>query len=371
MSLLLGGDTYEVRNGCDAFRVDENVGTCSCRMWQLSGVPCCHAIAVMFMINKRPEDYLPSCFKVKTNHEIYHQYMNPVGGMTFWPDSSQYTKVLPPKPKKMPGRPRKQRIRAAHERKNSGKVSKAGGVMTCSNCQQKGHNRVTGTNDTVLIPPKPPVRRGRPRKNNNVEAETGGVGTSRTNLNQHVPPRAATQGTRIEVPLGNPTSAGTSSVGVKRSLFQTGSSVGLVAKRSKKVTGGSMGVKGRKPIASTSAVGQRIKKGVWSKISSSKGQPESASDPIQDSQQHGPQELQPATQQSQVNQQADNQVRQVQVNQQAGIVNQQAGNVNQQAGRVRRNFVRPRQPSQRILQKKLAKSVQGAGSSHANSLNVD
>lgn len=254
--------------------------------------------------------------------------MNPVGGMTFWPDSSQYTIVLPPKPKKMPGRPRKQRIRAAHERKNPSKVSKAGGVMTCSNCQQKGHNRVTCTNDTVLIPPKPPVRRGRPRKNNNVEAETGGVGTSRTNLNQHVPPRAATQGTRIEVPLGNPTSAGTSSVGVKRSLFQTGSSVGLVAKRSKKVTGGSMGVKGRKPIASTSAVGQRIRKGVWSKISSSKGQPE-------DSQQHGPQELQPATQQSQVNQQADNQVRQVQVN-------QQAGNVNQQVVRVRRNFVRPR-----------------------------
>ena len=287
--------------------------------------------------------------------------MNPVGGMTFWPDSSEYTKVLPPKPKKMPGRPRKQRIRAAHERKNPSKVSKAGGVMTCSNCQQKGHNRLTCTNATVLIPPKPPVRRGRPRKNNNVEAETGGVhGTSRTNLNQHVPPRAATQGTRIEVPLGNPTSAGTSSVGVKRSLFQTGSSLGLAPKRSKKVTGGSMG-----------AVGQRIRKGVWSKISSSKGQPESASDPIEDSQQHGPQELQPATQQSQVNQQADNQVRQVQVNQQAGIVNQQAGNVNQQAVRVRRNFVRPRQPSQRILQKKLAKSVHGAGSSHANSLNVD
>ena len=299
--------------------------------------------------------------------------MNPVGGMTFWPDSSQYTKVLPPKPKKMPGRPRKQRIRAAHERKNPSKVSKAGGVMTCSNCQQKGHNRLTCTNATVLIPPKPPVRRGRPRKTNNVEAENGGVhGTSRTNLNQHVPPRAATQGTRIEVPLGNPTSAGTSSVGVKRSLFQTGSSVGLVGKRSRKVTGASMGVKATKTIASTSgAVGQRIRKGVWSKISSSKGQPESASDPIEDIQQRGPQELQPVTQQSQVNQQADNQVRQVQVNQQAGIVNQQAGNVNQQAVRVRRNFVRPRQPSQRILQKKLAKSVHGAGSSHANSLNVD
>lgn len=293
-------------------------------MWQLSGIPCCHAIAVMFRINKRPEDYLPACFKVKTNHEIYHQYMNPVGGMTFWPDSSHYTKVLPPKPKKMPGRPRKQRIRAAHERKNPSKVSKSGVVMTCSNCQQKGHNRLSCSNDTVLIPPKPPARRGRPRKNNNVEVE--------------VPPRAATQGARVEVPLSNPTSAGTSTVGVKRSLFQTGSSAGLVGKRRRKVTGASMGVKGKIPFSSSSrTVGQ--------------------------SKQHTTQELQvlnmgalqPSTQQSQVNHQANNQVREA-----------QAGNV-----RARGQFVRPRGPSQRILQKKLAKSVQGAGSSQANSLHVD
>ncbi|GJV35832.1 pentatricopeptide repeat-containing protein [Tanacetum coccineum] len=49
-----GGDEYEVRNGCEAFKVEEGLRTCTCRMWQISGLPCPHAIAVMFLINKSP-----------------------------------------------------------------------------------------------------------------------------------------------------------------------------------------------------------------------------------------------------------------------------------------------------------------------------
>ena len=113
-----------------------------------------------------------------------------------------------------------------------------------------------------MIPPKPPARRGRPRKNNNVTAATVGVGTSGSTLNQNeVPARAATRGARMEVPLSNPTRAGTSSVGIKRSLFQTGSSAGILVKRSRKVNGASMGVTTRKTCASTSGtVGHSIRK---------------------------------------------------------------------------------------------------------------
>ncbi|GJX17295.1 hypothetical protein Tco_0218127 [Tanacetum coccineum] len=133
-----GGNLFEVRNGSEAFGVDEERRNCSCRLWQLSGN--------------------------KAFNDTYHQYLTPVGGITFWPDCSDMSRVLPPKPRTMPGRPKKKRIRAAHENKNPNKVSKAGVTMTCTNCHKKGHNKKGCKNPTVVLPPKPPAKKGRPRK---------------------------------------------------------------------------------------------------------------------------------------------------------------------------------------------------------------
>ncbi|GJW21266.1 pentatricopeptide repeat-containing protein [Tanacetum coccineum] len=135
------------------------------RMWQLLGLPCSHAIAVIFKLNRRAEEYVPDCFRKRMFHDAYHQYLTPVGGMSFWPDCSEMSRVLPPKPKKMPGRPRKKRIRASHETKYPNKISRSGVQMTCSNCFQKGHNKSGCKNQTVLLPLKPPAKKGRPRKN--------------------------------------------------------------------------------------------------------------------------------------------------------------------------------------------------------------
>ncbi|GJW37893.1 pentatricopeptide repeat-containing protein, partial [Tanacetum coccineum] len=107
------------RNGSEAFGVDEQRITCTCRLIQLSGLPCPYAIAVIFKLNRRAEEYVPTCFRRQSFHASYHQYLTPIGGMTFWPDCSAMSRVLPPKPKTMPGRPRKKRIRAAHENKST------------------------------------------------------------------------------------------------------------------------------------------------------------------------------------------------------------------------------------------------------------
>nr|GEY05181.1 pentatricopeptide repeat-containing protein [Tanacetum cinerariifolium] len=53
-----GENLFQVRNGSQAFRVDEEHRTCTCRLWQLSGLPCAHAIAVIFKLNRRVEDYV-------------------------------------------------------------------------------------------------------------------------------------------------------------------------------------------------------------------------------------------------------------------------------------------------------------------------
>ncbi|GKD79971.1 pentatricopeptide repeat-containing protein [Tanacetum coccineum] len=159
-----GGNLFEVRNGSEAFTVDEKHRTCTCRLWQLSGLPCAHAIAVIFKLNKRMEDYVLGGFRKNSFYYAYHQYLTPVGGMDFWPDCSEMSRVLPPKLRKMPGRSRKKRIRVAHESKNTNRVSRSGITMTCQNCFQKGHNKNGCKNPTVVLPPKPPIKKGRPRK---------------------------------------------------------------------------------------------------------------------------------------------------------------------------------------------------------------
>ncbi|GKE78249.1 hypothetical protein Tco_1544369, partial [Tanacetum coccineum] len=96
------------------------------------------------------EDYISDCFRKDAYFKAYHQYMTPVGGMTFWPDSSMYSTVLPPKPRTMPGRPRKHRIRAPHERQFPNRVSRAGVEMTCQNYFEKGHNKSSCSKAKVI-----------------------------------------------------------------------------------------------------------------------------------------------------------------------------------------------------------------------------
>ncbi|GJT23606.1 pentatricopeptide repeat-containing protein [Tanacetum coccineum] len=167
-----GGNLFEVRNGSETFKVDEHNRTCTCGMWQLLGLPCPHSIVVIFKINKRAEDYIPNCFRKDAYFKAYHQYMTLIGGMTFWPDSSMYSTVLPPKPRTMLGKPRKHRIRAHHERQFPNRVSRAGVEMTCQNCFENGHNRSSCSKAKVI----PPAKTGRPKKNV-ANVELGGDAT--------------------------------------------------------------------------------------------------------------------------------------------------------------------------------------------------
>nr|GEW77169.1 putative wall-associated receptor kinase-like 16 [Tanacetum cinerariifolium] len=119
-----GGNLFEVRSGSEGFTVDEGKRTCSYRMWLLLGIPCVHATKVIFLINRVPESYVPAWFETDWYFVAYHNFVKPVFGMNFLPYQSMYSTVLPPKPRKMPGRPRKKRIRAIGEGGSSTRVSK-------------------------------------------------------------------------------------------------------------------------------------------------------------------------------------------------------------------------------------------------------
>ncbi|GKB22241.1 pentatricopeptide repeat-containing protein [Tanacetum coccineum] len=53
------GNNFEERNGSEACRVNKKNRSCTCRMWQLSGLSCPRAIAIIFKLNRRPKDYVP------------------------------------------------------------------------------------------------------------------------------------------------------------------------------------------------------------------------------------------------------------------------------------------------------------------------
>lgn len=64
----------------------------------------------------------------------------------------------------MPGRPKKERIKAAHESPSRpNRVTRDGRTVTCGNCQQVGHNQTTCEHAAHVVQ-GPKRKRGRPFK---------------------------------------------------------------------------------------------------------------------------------------------------------------------------------------------------------------
>jgi hypothetical protein len=135
-----GKDGYEVKHFDHRFTVKLPQKTCSCEYWELSGLPCCHAIACIAYDTIPVEEYVADCYKITEFNKIYDHVLEPVEGMSAWPISTR------PKPKapgyiKMPGRPKKERTREVGEKPKSKKVSKVGTVIRCGKCKGIGHNK--------------------------------------------------------------------------------------------------------------------------------------------------------------------------------------------------------------------------------------
>ena len=135
------GNKFEVVNGYEGFTVDERLGSCSCRSWQLSGIPCQHGCAAIYFLRKNPEDYISEWYSKARFVTAYTPYLLGMNGMDQWP-STNYQKPLPPIVKKMPGRPPHKRKKDAGEKDdgNRTRVGRKGVIMHCSLCKGEGHN---------------------------------------------------------------------------------------------------------------------------------------------------------------------------------------------------------------------------------------
>ena len=137
-----GESRFEVRNGYQGFKVDEKERTCSCRAWQLSGIPCQHGIAVIYFLHKEPYEYLSRWYSKEVFMSAYNHYIQSMNGMDQWP-ATEYQKPLPPIKRRMPGRPPHKRKRDASEDdgKNRTRISRKGQTNHCTLCHQTGHNQ--------------------------------------------------------------------------------------------------------------------------------------------------------------------------------------------------------------------------------------
>ncbi|XP_057782269.1 uncharacterized protein LOC131000399 [Salvia miltiorrhiza] len=156
---------FEVEKHEDRFVVDIVSRSCTCRLWDITGIPCAHACSAIYFLEDNAENYVHEYFFLERYKLLYEFGFPPLNGEKMWPRAEGYD-VKPPQRKKMPGRPKKRRIRDPSEPNpsNPNKLRRNGSRMTCQKCFQQGHNSRGCKNTPVDKPPKKKGERGRPRK---------------------------------------------------------------------------------------------------------------------------------------------------------------------------------------------------------------
>ncbi|XP_039039515.1 uncharacterized protein LOC120177430 [Hibiscus syriacus] len=105
-----GGLKYQVECGPgNQLVMDMGSHSCSCRKWDLTGIPCIHAVAVMQLHNDRPEPYVHTCYHKSTQLAIYSNFICPVKGVKQWTIVIEMEPILPPELRRPPGRPTNQK----------------------------------------------------------------------------------------------------------------------------------------------------------------------------------------------------------------------------------------------------------------------
>lgn len=150
-----------VWNGSTKFEVSEPWGdqcvvdiekkVCSCRKWQLRGIPCVHAVATNWKMAlsgdavESIESWVHEVHWLDTWKKMYNFKVEPINGFIMWPKSSIPTTITPPKHHTPVGRPKKNRRKDAEESSvvKGSKLSRAGRTTTCEKCGQLGHNQRT------------------------------------------------------------------------------------------------------------------------------------------------------------------------------------------------------------------------------------
>ncbi|PPD78823.1 hypothetical protein GOBAR_DD24231 [Gossypium barbadense] len=140
--LLTQGSTFEVRGENPEVLAVVNIDhwDCSCKGWQLTGLPCSHAIAVIECIGRSPYDYCSQYFTTESFRLTYAESIHPVPNVDRpiedeLPEvTAVAVTVTPPPSKRPPGRPKKKQPESIDMMRRQ---------LQCSKCKGLGHNKKT------------------------------------------------------------------------------------------------------------------------------------------------------------------------------------------------------------------------------------
>ncbi|KAH7865072.1 hypothetical protein Vadar_001871 [Vaccinium darrowii] len=162
-----GGTEYDVMDNGVRHLVDLGRIMCVCRQWEISGIPCKHAMAAIVKDRKNVEDFIHTYYSKEMYLRAHGRMIHPILDHTMW-ITVPGDPLDPPPLKRLPGRPRKVRRRAANEPAAGTSESKRSQTVKCTWCKEFGHNKRTCQ--------RGPVRgKGGPRGNTQ---NNGRVGTS-------------------------------------------------------------------------------------------------------------------------------------------------------------------------------------------------
>ena len=152
----------EVEENGISHTVNMDRRTCTCRRWDLTGIPCRHALKVIQDKKLNAENFVADCYLTTLWKQQYSDSITPVEGMKFWKEAPG-SQIQPPARPAEKGRKKnlEKRKKSIYESPTKGKkVSKHLKTIHCYRCGFPGHNSLYCKNDGV--PNKP--RKIYPRK---------------------------------------------------------------------------------------------------------------------------------------------------------------------------------------------------------------
>ncbi|XP_055835154.1 uncharacterized protein LOC129903629 [Solanum dulcamara] len=118
------------------------------KRWELTGIPCSHVVAAIWVKKDEPEMYVHKCYIVEQYMKSYNPSILPIVSSDQWPKAG-IEPPLPPIYKAQPDRPKKLRKRGIDETTQKEpdsrkltllKVSRKGGKKKCGSCGNLGNN---------------------------------------------------------------------------------------------------------------------------------------------------------------------------------------------------------------------------------------
>ncbi|GAB4861938.1 hypothetical protein Ancab_037193 [Ancistrocladus abbreviatus] len=131
-----GSRIYEVEKGNDFYIVNVKEMTCDCKVCDITGIPCKHAIACLREFRGKFEEYVHPCYTVETYREAHSEMIVPVPSPKTWLPSERPL-LDPPPLRRLPGRPKKARKREPGEEPKQQRSH----TVRCTLCGIMGHNK--------------------------------------------------------------------------------------------------------------------------------------------------------------------------------------------------------------------------------------